>query len=383
MKKKFIRIVLILILVAIGIGAWRFFRAQKAVEVQKQAAAQQYTRVVEDGRVVTKPPETKQSPIHLLSLQDTLSFWLYHNEVYIMNKDGRVSVVGTEGETTVLIPISEEPIDGILWATPSLDGSRVIVRSAARNGFAIRILDTGTRTWELTDSAIQDVAFSPDMRERVQLKTLFDRTSIIETVSEKGAAREIGRIAFKDALLSFVRPDRIIVTSPPSGLFPANALSIDPTTGFISVLATEQRGLSFLWSPSGEKALAFWTDDQGAHRSAMVNTEGKVLKQLTAVFLPQKCAFKNENELLCGTPKDITWSPALVLPDAYLQHTATTRDQLISLDTQSGRVRTIYNDEGVFDIYLPQVSNNIFYFTDHTSGALYSIDLETIVQNSN
>ena len=353
-------------MLAAAVGAMIILSKRSAQVITQERAVEEQKKTEE---------QKKQDPLKRLSGQPALGFWFSQDTLYYLNGAGQIYSVNIQnGEEK---QVSSYAIENVRAITPSAKGDGALITFSDRGENLVSMYRVAENSWTPLDKNIRSAAWSPDGQWLAQLRETFGGVLVLELVKLSGGERtELARLSMRDARLTWIGGQQLIVSSPPSKDFPAPALTINVLTKTVSPLALEKPGLSFAWSASGKQALAFWVDDNGKNQTALVNDSGVVLKNFQTPLLPHKCAFSGEQQLYCGVPANVNLATVADLPDAYLMQKVRLVDHVALVDAQTSRLKIIFSrQEPSLDIYKPHVHDNKLFFINRYDGAIYSLEL--------
>jgi len=156
--------------------------------------------------------------------------------------------------------------------------------------------------------------------------------------------------------------------------------SIDAKSGAMSTVLGGLYGLSVLPNPTAQLVLYSYLVSSGNLAASLYNAKNDSSQGLPFTTLAEKCVWSKKNplDLFCAVP---TSAPNATYPDAWYQGTASTIDQIIEIDTDTGTVHNVSNVSA--DAKTPidaewlalDPSERFLYFVNKKDLSLWSIDL--------
>ncbi len=140
----------------------------------------------------------------------------------------------------------------------------------------------------------------------------------------------------------------------------------------------EGRGLRSQWSTTGDRLLysVYNSNDNLNPRLWIVDASTDTISQnrtnLNLQTWADKCTFASNSEIYCAVPNNLPKGSGL-----YPELADKTEDSLYKIDLETGNQTLIAIPDGLFnisDIVVPE-NQNVLYFTDKFSGAIYKINL--------
>jgi hypothetical protein len=362
MRKAITIFAIVLILgVLAAIGAF-FFSREVLTEQEAQKIAMEQKAQAEQAK----------NPLRLVSPERALFFWLYNDSVVSLSDEGNLSITSN----LIVTPVTGSPLFNTLRdVSVSQSGERALVISAnSRGSLETYLYNASRNVWTRINGTVFAASISPDGKRVARIREAFGAPGGIEVISLEGEEGAIvSQAPLLDPRLSWITNTLLELTSVPSGVVPGFAFVVDTDLRKIFPVAFEKNGFLSLWSPSGEVAFAYWTEE-GQERSAFIDREGVVLRYLDTPLLPKKCAFASNTQLVCGAPQKRSANEGTLMPDAYLMGAAQSEDQIVSVDVQTGRATTLLRPLEALDVFSPLVRDNVFYFINRYGG-IYSFTL--------
>lgn len=278
-----------------------------------------------------------------------------------------------ERRGTAWTPASSSTISSLFSVETSFDKRFVLVGIGERNNPLYKVFDSLKREWRFVPRGALGAIWSPSTREIVYAEERASGPVLLTLNIEASSAKPklISAIPFRDTVLAWPEYGRVVFSGRSSALLPNLFFSLDITKRAVTPIVLEKSGAVLLWSPSGKFALAFTGGGKGGSL-LLINRLGESLREFNFLTLPEKCAFKNDDLLLCAIPKNESAFRNAQLPDAYYKRALFTEDELFSVNLKTGAVGSIFN-AGVFDASRLQIYNDQLYFINRLDRRLYSV----------
>lgn len=264
---------------------------------------------------------------------------------YVERETGHISELSLDsGEPR---RVSNTTVPGVQEALWGPNGSFVVLRYLADDNETIETYAAPLSTaWDIvpTDLAgtffpqnIHAIATSPNSNEIFYVTRTPDQS--IGRVTNVLNQNPVGIFvsSLREWLVNW-EGDRLVLTNKPSSISTSVAswLSRDGTTTRI----TSGTGLTVLPNPGGTRVL-YATSNGSSLQTNILTISGQNTFTLPIKTLPEKCAWIDDDNLVCGVPNSI---PA-GLPDAWYQGRVSFTDTLWTINAAEERVNFIYAPE--------------------------------------
>lgn len=297
----------------------------------------------------------------------------------VFQADGQITLLDQDGAEVV----SSARIENILRAGFSRDGKKLMALFGKRSAPQASIFDVETKSWKPFAEAVYAFAWSPGDARLAYLTKSGTNSEIrtLDTARTNARPQTFLSLLAEDVELSWPRPGQILVSQTPSAKTPGTLLGINVSKKTVVPMVQDQKGLDVVWSGVSDWGLVFESglgEKGGTLRLA--DGSGQVLRTMSFVTLPEKCAFYGAKEdkeyLVCGVPLNYGLWSANALPDAYLKKEIFSRDWLYRVDMGTGEVEVIYDGAGeVLDATDLRVEDGVLYFKNRLDGSLYGLAL--------
>lgn len=277
-----------------------------------------------------------------------------------------------------LTRISNKTLPGIQVASWTADGSRAYAQFlASTNG------EEHVSTYALNADGGEGYLLENDLAEAQvagssTLFTLFSgSTGSVGTISNADGSNQ--RTLFSSVLSSLVvhpTAGDLFATNKPSSRLNGYAFDISRTTGSFSRILGPFPGLSVLPSPDGRNLIYSYTAN-GTYYLRVYNVAAHTSTALPLATLAEKCAWADESSVYCAVPTNLQGNQ----PDDWYQGATIFTDRIWRIDL-SQRIATLVLDPkqiGKVDVDAVNLTldpnQDMLFFTDKHSGALYAYDL--------
>ncbi len=365
MKKLFIIILIIIALVAVGLGI--YFAWKKSREILTPPSV--VVPVATQGIL----GQTDQiGKLNAISDNAISGYWIYHSasstETYYFNLTGQLFKV-KEGEDEKILP---QPLGEIRSVVSDKDGKKIAVETADRFNI-LTIGSNGVINESLND--LTAVTFSPDSDKMAYLDKEGDLN--VQNYSSRLRSSQTSKILninFKDAVLQWIVGDKIVLSSRPSAFYLNESWLIDVNRKTIAPFISA-RGLEFNWSGNGEEAIKLEVNAAFNPFLSLIDSENSVKANFEFSSLPDKC-FIAPAKVYCAISQSKNLMGQLIFPDDYLKRKVYFDDYIYEIDRQDNNLQLLYSSvNNAIDAYnLTAVGNEIF-FINRYDGRLYDLEL--------
>jgi hypothetical protein len=278
-----------------------------------------------------------------------------------------------------LTRISNKTLPGIQTASWTPDGTRAYAQFLASSGG-----EENVNTYALNANGGEGYLLENNLSEAqvVGSSTLFTlfsgSTGSVGTLSRADGSNS--HTLFSSLLSAIVvHPSTgdLFATNKPSSQIDGFAFQINRTTGAFSRVLGAFRGLSVLPNLTG-KSLLYSYVEGGVYHLSVLNVAAHTGTALPVATLTEKCVWTADGlSVYCAVPTNLAGN----LPDDWYQGATTFTDRIWKID-MTQRIATLVLDPyqiGKINVDAVNLtldpSEDILVFTDKHSGALYSYDL--------
>jgi hypothetical protein len=278
-----------------------------------------------------------------------------------------------------LTRISNKTLPGIQVASWTPDGSRVYAQFLASSGGQEQIntyaMDAKGGNGYLLDNNLSEAVVAGANT----LFTLFPgSTGSVGTLS--GVDGSDAHTLFSSVLSALsVHPTSgdLFATNKPSSQLDGYAFQISHKTGAFTRILGPLRGLSVLPSPDGSSLLYSYTDG-GVYYLRVLNLATRASTALPVATLAEKCVWTADgSSAYCAVPTNLSGN----LPDDWYQGATTFTDRIWKIDLSDRVARLNHDPNQVGKVNVDAVdltldpNESVLVFSDKHSGALYSYTL--------
>jgi Tol biopolymer transport system component len=401
-KKIIFAVFFVILSIAIGFGLYFFFFKPLFVptEVAQQTPEELAGTLPTAGTGTTRPPTTEQAPGALPSAQQVTTA-----PVAATQAEPKVFLL-RDGVTQAVVPSTDgqgarfyNPEDGRFYKVNAdgtislLNGKQFLnvsnVNWAKRNDQAIMEFPDGNNVFYDFKSSRQvtlpkhweDFDFSPDDKNIVAKSIGLDPSSRFLLVSdptgnEAKAIEPLGANA--NRVISSWSPNNQVVgfamTGEPQSEGAQEVYLIGENRENFKSLIVPGRGFMPNWSPTGKQILYSVYHERNDLKPSLwvaggiADQIGENRRGLNLNTWADKCAWKNESELICGVPQSLGLGAGLD-PQKY----TSTPDDVYRVDLRTGVSTKINTPEQIHPIRNPVLSadKSKLIFTSGSSGRLY------------
>lgn len=308
---------------------------------------------------------------------------------YIMFVD-RITghIYGYNKENNIPFQISNTTIPGIYDAYITRNGSKVFMRYFDKNSGSIKTVTANIPSF-IEGSDPRPLTNLKSLPDNISSFSISDSSNYFSYVVPEYSGSSIYTVDSKDISTNFVSPLREwnlvyggetpYITNKPSAYLegstfslPKNIYNVGGKTGLMSLPnKTGDLILSSMWTNSG---LATFISSK----------KSKNINVLDIKTLASKCAWMDENKLLCGVPTELPKGDE-GLPDDWFQGTVSFSDNLFLVDSSLGLSYSIFSLEtgNPFDIIHPQInkSSTNMLFTNKQDSSMWMININKAIYN--
>lgn len=239
-------------------------------------------------------------------------------------------------------------------------------------------LQIGTSTSEVAilPQDIKSLSWSPDGKSLAYLLSKGGRIELVIADSAGKNPKTVFSTPLLDIRLDWISPDKIVLSTLPSGLAEGFVFVWTRSGGALNKIAGPLWGLETNWAPDGSKFLASFTDRVGKNlATSLLDLAGKEVSRLDIQTVADKCAWANAREFYCAAPVDPP--PNAVWPDDYLRGEFNTSDELKLFDTEDKKTELVAKETGL-DVSDPILTSDqkYLFFVNKKDGRLWSLRLK-------
>ena len=366
MKRLFIIILIIIALVAVGLGVYFAWKKSREILNPPSVSAPAVTQSASN--------QTTQETGKLKAISDNKAsaYWIYRSasstDIYYFNESGQLFKM-KDGEDEKII---DDGVGEIKSIAIDKDGKKVAVDSG--NHFTILTIGANGLIKESLAGALA-VAFSPDSDKMVYL----DEKGNLNITDYSAKLRSpkttnILSVNVNDPVLHWIAGDKIILSSRPSAFYINESWILDINKKTIAPFVSA-RGLTFNWSLDGKEAIKFTVDASFNPFFSLIDNTNSVKANFEFSSLPDKC-FVATAKIYCAISQSNNLIGRLILPDDYLKRKVYFNDFIYEINRQDNNLQALYSGGNIaIDARnLTAVGNEIF-FINRYDNRIYDLEL--------
>jgi hypothetical protein len=335
-----------------------------------------------------------------------------NNTVFDAEPDGQIARISNNTATV----ISSSTVPNLRAVSFSYDGQWMLREyGAAGQHSTFSLFDIPDKKELLIPGNIESPAWAPDS-ERLVFFTDSGTTRGLATLnlSDKiPKAKLLLNLAMQDMILSWVRPDAILLTEHPSVQVQGSVYLLTISKKTIQTIVSEQFAAAALWDPAHPYGLLFESTSRGKGGVLYLAGESSAnigLIPLSFLTFPSKCTFATPpflfnitkatttkkiillststatssttgqipsltSPLYCLIPADRSALDNSSLPDLYEQKGIYTSDNIFRVDPSTGETTMLYNAALQLDGTHVKVAGNRLFFINRFDSRLYVLSL--------
>jgi len=326
------------------------------------------------------------SETNIISSEPIYAYFAYAKDHWAgIQADGKVVEV-QNGQLDVL---SSTEIDGLIEASFSFDGKKILAIFGDRENPAVSVFNIESEAWEPISASFKAADWSPSDYKITYVLAKGGKSAImtLDLGTLKATPRELVAVSVRDVSLDWISPSQILIAERPTAQVLSNILSLDINSKKLSVFSTPAAGQVFTWSSKGDTGLFFKSSGVRGGSLEILNSKGEKVESLNFLTLSSKCVFSEEltedankkmvvtdTFLNCAVPRDSQAFSNSVLPDDYFKKALKTLDSFFRISLKDGSVTTISADQSkTFDARDVQVVGDNLFFINELDQKLYAI----------
>lgn len=318
------------------------------------------------GQTLVDIPATP--PFSVVMENPIFDYWVNSKTgaVYYLDFSGQVFKSGEDGK-----PVNSQTLNNLNSLQISADGSLALAKFNYPALPTFSIFNTVTNAWQPLPEGTIAAAWAASTSQLVYLDGKAGSLKILNAASQK--TQEVIKLNQKDVKLYWVNPSTVLIQISASSIeMPSSLWSLDLKTKLLKPLFKDELGMALSWSLTGNYGLKL-VNISRIPRVSLINQAGGVLKDLSFVTLPEKCAF-GDKKIYCGVPRFIR--DGIQLPDDYYKKAVYFQDDIYSIDLISGDSALLLKEnEMLIDAHHLSLGNDKLYFLNRYDNKLYSLSL--------
>ncbi|PIR44329.1 hypothetical protein COV23_00350, partial [Candidatus Wolfebacteria bacterium CG10_big_fil_rev_8_21_14_0_10_31_9] len=287
MRKNIIIGIIIIALVAIGIGV--YFAWQKSNQNVGDNFDQTNNQAVNQagnysGQMNSiSPILPANGKIKLLSKNNALAYWITNlststqfqsQDIFYISEDGSVNKISGTSEDV----IGKENLGSVKFAKPLFNANKVLIVFKKANSLIPEVFDIDKKIWRPLsgDELITAVDLSPDGKKMAYTIDNFKGGVDLFTIdlsNEKGKGVKLITLNIKDFDIKWVSDNTILFASKPSFDYSSEIWKFDLKTKTLSKII-ESNGLIVNWSKFGDLGLKFSSAQNRSYSFSLIDNSG-------------------------------------------------------------------------------------------------------------
>lgn len=308
------------------------------------------------------------SPFSTVMKNPVFDYWVNAKTgaIYYLDFSGQVFKAGESDK-----PANSQTLNNLNSLQISADGTLALAKFNYPALPTFSIFNTVTNAWQPLPEGTLAAAWAASTSQLAYLDSKAGSLKILNIASQK--TQEVIKLNQKDVKLYWVNPSTILVQiSTPSIEMPSSLWSLDLKTKLLKPLFKEELGLVLNWSLVGNYGLKLISVSR-IPQISLINQAGGILKDLSFITLPEKCAF-GDGKIYCGVPRFIR--DGIQLPDDYYKKAVYFQDDIYSIDLISGESALLLKgDDILIDTQHLSLGNGKLYFLNRYDSKLYNLSL--------
>ena len=231
-------------------------------------------------------------------------------------------------------------------------------------------------------SSISDFVFNKKANKLVYSVKQNDESIVTVSNFDRTGEKALITLSFNEFLIDVINASEVLITTKASHSAPGYAYILNITTGSFTKILGDISGLLVKVSPD-KKYYIYSESEQARPVVRILNTDQRIINALSFNTIPEKCFFSNKinTEAYCfGSPI----YKAGKYPDDWYKGKIFNFENLYRINLENGMVDIVYNFEAdnlSFDIINPQITDDdkFVIFQNKYDLTLWSIDLSRIL----
>jgi hypothetical protein len=359
--------------------------------------------------------QTAVSNFGVLSQNPVLDYFIdAKNDITAIQPSGAVIAIAN-GQTTT---VSSSTIDGIISASFSYDGKKIVVNYGDPSDPQAGVYDVATNAWTALPQGMLSPQWSPINNYQIAYLVVPSAGKLalatINAANIKTAPTTLLTLNANDLTLQWPTASEFILSDKPTSQNAGAVWVYNPSAGTLNPLIYEVSGAEGIWSHNAAipYGLTFFNNPsgQGGNVLQLQAFSGNLPNQpLAFSTLPSKCAFDTELmpvatstaagaatsttasstaktsaktaptstpylALYCGIPRSSSGFSSAHLPDDYNTMALFTSDDIYKINTATGAEQVLWSDvtQNV-DVSDVKFFNNALFFVNRYDQKLYGL----------
>lgn len=390
MRKNIIIGIIIIALVAIGIGV--YFAWQKSNQNVGDNFDQTNNQAVNQagnysGQMNSiSPILPANGKIKLLSKNNALAYWITNlststqfqsQDIFYISEDGSVNKISGTSEDV----IGKENLGSVKFAKPLFNANKVLIVFKKANSLIPEVFDIDKKIWRPLsgDELITAVDLSPDGKKMAYTIDNFKGGVDLFTIdlsNEKGKGVKLITLNIKDFDIKWVSDNTILFASKPSFDYSSEIWKFDLKTKTLSKII-ESNGLIVNWSKFGDLGLKFSSAQNRSYSFSLIDNSGNSKGSFKFITFPDKCLISSPSQIYCAIPRDQSiFSTNATFPDDYLKRAVYFKEGIYQVDVGQNKFQALFEEESpIIDAINLSLYGSKLLFINRYDGKLYSLEI--------
>lgn len=388
MKKAISILIIILFIVAIGVGV--YFGWQKSREILTPPSDNQQS-IIDNQQYSTST--ISESKLQIISDQPVFDYFvrrsfneggLSNSDVFYISQQGHIlkAKPGSELDFTTRVNeredelISDKNIDNLIDIKANQSGEMIIIKYGDLNSPKFDIFDVNKKIWQSIGDNASAVDFSPDGLKIIytEKKGVGVSNLIVKDLnSAKSKFSKIMSLSYLPSDLMWIGENNVLLVPAPSAGYVGEIWQIDIKNKTIKSFASGF-GLSIKWFFENDNGLVF---NSGKNQINLVDINGTIKANIEILTLPDKC-FMNLVMIYCAVIQNYSnILPKPIFPDDYLKKAFYSLDKIYAIGIVDNSSEIILSDElpQAIDAINLSLNGNNLLFINRYDNRVYNLEL--------
>jgi len=323
--------------------------------------------------------QDQKQRLSIITTRPVVGYWMTvpkststPSQIFYLDQKGEVVQVLDAGKENV---VASSNFGTPIRSLQNIDGSKVIVLF---DSGTLAMFDTASKVWQLLDSLIASVVFSPDGKSIAYIKPSGTANSIYtQNISTtKKPLTLVATLNIQDFSIFWPAANTIVLIPKPAYQFYGQAWYLDLKSKTLNLLGTGQ-GLDYAFSQKANYGLQFSSTDRNIVSVSIIDDSGKKLADMPFSTLAPKCSFAQDvAAAYCGIPVRYS-TDSVMLPNDYLKLATFSNDSIYKIDLSSSQLTKVVDSEtALIDATNIRAASSILLFVNRLDGMLYRFNLE-------
>jgi hypothetical protein len=345
----------------------------------------------------TGAPQATLKSFGVLSSDPILDYFVdAQNNITGIEPNGSVVSIANGQSTT----IGSSTINGIISASFSADGKKILVSFGNPTDPQGTIFDLATQKWTVLPQGLQSPRWST-VSGNYQIAYLApgdgtEALSIINAANLKSGVATVFTFHANDLTLQWLSQNQFTLSEKPTMSAGGSIWLYNSKTATIGSLIYETAGAEGLWSSDPKQPYGIVFSDGASGQNPNLQLEsltGNIVQQFNFVSLPSMCLLNTQGSstsiaatsnllaasssylaLYCGVPRSSSAFLSAHLPDDYNSMAVFASDDIYEINTVTGRSEVLWADQTQnMDVSDMKLFNGMLFFVNRYDQKLYGL----------